>query len=266
MALVVTGADRRRGRAAAPSPSPVKAAAIDLGLVVSERVEDVTVLEPPPSLGVVVAFGRLVKPDVLAVVPMWNVHFSLLPRWRGAAPVERAILAGDERTGVCIMGLEEGLDTGPVLARAEVEIGADETAAELRSRLGVLGTQLLLEVLAAPVPGRPQEGEPTYAAKLSRDELALDFEGGAEMIVRTVRVGRAFTTWRGRRLLVHAATVEACPVRSPGVLPGALVGDLVVCGEGAVRLLVVQPEGRAPQPFAAWAAGARPGAGERFGA
>ena len=101
-------------------PSPVKAAALELGLPVTDRIDDVLELDPPAELGVVVAFGRLIKPHVLAAVPMINVHFSLLPRWRGAAPVERAILAGDEVTGVCVMEVEEGLDTGARLpARAK---------------------------------------------------------------------------------------------------------------------------------------------------
>src|SRR5205807_7717429 len=113
--LVVTQPDKRRGRGSATMPSPVKAAALELGLPVTERVDDV--LDANVELGVVVAFGRLIKPQVLDKVPMINMHFSLLPRWRGAAPVERAILAGDRETGVAIMQLEEGLDTGPVYAR-----------------------------------------------------------------------------------------------------------------------------------------------------
>jgi methionyl-tRNA formyltransferase len=112
--LVVSQPDKRRGRGGELAPSPVKAAAVALGLAVTERVDDV--ITAGAELGVVVAYGRLIRPHVLAVLPMINVHFSLLPRWRGAAPVERAILAGDERTGVCVMQLEEGLDTGPVYA------------------------------------------------------------------------------------------------------------------------------------------------------
>ncbi len=135
VALVVTAADKRRGRGSALAPSPVKAAATELGIPVTDRIDDVLELDPPAELGVVVAFGRLIKPHVLAALPMINVHFSLLPRWRGAAPLERAILAGDEVTGVCVMEVEEGLDTGAVYRRAEVAIGADMTADELRVQL-----------------------------------------------------------------------------------------------------------------------------------
>jgi methionyl-tRNA formyltransferase len=114
VALVVSAADKRRGRGSALTPSPVKAAALELGLPVTDRVDDVLSLTPAPDLGVVVAYGRIIKPHILQAVRMINLHFSLLPRWRGAAPVERAILAGDRTTGVCVMDVEEGLDTGGV--------------------------------------------------------------------------------------------------------------------------------------------------------
>ena len=117
LALVVTAPDRRRGRGSAVGPTPVKRCALELGLPVSDRIADV--LGARVELGVVVAFGSIIRGDVLARVPMVNLHFSLLPRWRGAAPVERAILAGDDRTGVCLMAVDEGLDTGPVYARVE---------------------------------------------------------------------------------------------------------------------------------------------------
>ena len=151
--LVVTRPDTRRGRGSGHSPSPVKQAAEALGLAVSHRPGDV--MGSGAELGVVVAYGRLIRPEVLAVVPMLNVHFSLLPRWRGAAPVERAILAGDAETGACLMALEEGLDTGPVYDRAVTPIGEDETADDLRRRLGEIGNQLLLARLSAGL-GEPQ--------------------------------------------------------------------------------------------------------------
>src|SRR5436309_9728032 len=131
--VVITQPDRKRGRGGALVPSPVKAAALELGLPVEHNVD--AVLGKGIELGAVVAFGKLVKAHVLDEVPMVNIHFSLLPRWRGAAPLERAILAGDTETGVCLMGLEVGLDTGPVYECVPVAIGPDETADELRSRL-----------------------------------------------------------------------------------------------------------------------------------
>ena len=153
VALVVTSPDRKRGRGGALSPTPVKAAAQALGLPVSHNIDDVTAMGA--DLGVVVAFGRLIRPHVLAAVPMVNLHFSLLPRWRGAAPVERAILAGDTETGVCLMRLEEGLDTGPVLDTVRVPIGASTTADELRRdlvRVGMVRDQVqwMLDLLGDP--------------------------------------------------------------------------------------------------------------------
>ena len=152
VALVVTGVDKRRGRGAELSPTPVKVCAERLGIPVSHIVDDV--LTTDAELGVVVAFGRLIKPHVLVGLPMVNLHFSLLPRWRGAAPVERALLAGDDMTGVCVMAVEEGLDTGGVYATAEVPIGPTTTADELRRELVAVGTELLVDTLATGL-GQP---------------------------------------------------------------------------------------------------------------
>ena len=265
VAIVVSQPDRRRGRGGTLLPSPVKAAADELGLPVTDRVDDV--LSAGPELGVVVAYGRLVRPHVLAVVPMINVHFSLLPRWRGAAPVERAILAGDERTGVCIMALEEGLDTGPVYACREVPIGPEQTAAELRDQLTGLGTELLLGLLAEGLPEpEPQRGEPTYASKLEPADHHLDWSRPAVELHRVVRVGEAWTLFRGRRLKVlrarPGAEGEGVDL-SPGEIdPGRL---LVGTGRGALLLVEVQPEGRGPQAAASWRNGARPKPGEVLG-
>ena len=201
VALVVSQPDKRRGRGGRTSPSPVKQAALELGLPVTDAVDDA--LTVGADLGVVVAFGRLIKPKVLAALPMVNLHFSLLPRWRGAAPVERAILAGDERTGVDLMVVEEGLDTGGVYGRAEVAVGPDETADELRARLAAHGSDLLVTHLANGLADpAPQVGAPTYAHKITADDLALDWSGPAVDVHRTVRVGGAWTTYDGARLKV----------------------------------------------------------------
>ncbi|MBA2496063.1 MAG: methionyl-tRNA formyltransferase [Acidimicrobiia bacterium] len=256
VALVVSRADARRGRGSVTSPSPVKAAAQALGLPVTERVADLVELDPVPELGVVVAFGRLIRPPVLAVVPMVNLHFSLLPRWRGAAPVERAILAGDEVTGVCVMAVEEGLDTGGVHRRIEVVIGPDETAEELRGRLVEAGTAALVDALGGGLgPAVRQEGEPTYAAKLTPDELRLDWDGSVVAVHRAVRVGGAWTTVGGRRLKVHRTAVPPT---------GAVDGVVVPAGDGSVELLEVQPEGRGRMTAGAWARGAHVAPGTRL--
>jgi methionyl-tRNA formyltransferase len=259
--VVVTRADSRRGRGPARSPSPVKAAAVELGLPVVHKPAEIVGFEP--ELGVVVAYGRIVKPDLLAQVPMVNVHFSLLPRWRGAAPVERAILAGDTETGVCLMELEEGLDTGPVYARAATPLGEEETADELRARLGRIGTELLLRSLAEGLGApAPQVGEPVYAPKVEPAELRLDLSLPAEVVGRTVRIGRAWTTFRGKRLLVWKARVlpdqQALPM-------GQIQGNKVGTGQGALELQLVQPEGKPVMDASAWARGTRPRPDERLG-
>ncbi|HEX2048670.1 MAG TPA: methionyl-tRNA formyltransferase [Acidimicrobiales bacterium] len=259
--LVVSQPDKRRGRGGALAPSPVKAAALELGLSVTERADDL--LEAGAELGVVVAYGRLIRPHVLAVLPMVNLHFSLLPRWRGAAPVERAILAGDAVTGVCIMAVEEGLDTGPVYACEDRAIGEDDTLEELRSSLAETGTRMLLQLLASGLPEpRPQEGEPTYAARIEPEEHKLDWSRSAVELHRVVRLGQAWTTFRGRRLrILRTRRVPASPL-GPGELDPARL--LVGTGDGALELLEVQPEGKASQAAAAWRNGARPTAGESF--
>lgn len=258
---VVTRPDARRGRGSEETPSPVKKAAAALGLPVSHAPSDV--VGRGAELGVVVAYGRLVKPDVLAALPMLNVHFSLLPRWRGAAPVERAILAGDPKTGVCLMAMEEGLDTGPVYARAETAIEAEETADELRGRLGSIGNELLLATLAVGLPQpSPQVGEVVYASKVTPEERRLDFVQPASQLGRVVRVGRAWTTLKGKRLLVHAARVAGDDLQlAPGQLSGAMVGT----GQGTLELVKVQPEGKPVMDGADWARGARLGATDRLG-
>jgi len=237
----------------------VKAAAQELGIAVTDRVDDV--LDVGAELGVVVAFGKLVKPHVLDVLPMVNLHFSLLPRWRGAAPVERAILAGDVETGVDLMQLEEGLDTGPIYAEERVAIDPDESVDELRSRLVAVGTEMLVHHLSAGLgEPRPQVGEPTYAAKLDPAEHELDWSRPAGELHRVVRLGRAWTTFRGKRLKVLAAR----PVPDgPGA--GTVEGVVVGTGDGGLELVTVQPEGKGPQDAAAWRNGARPGPGERLG-
>lgn len=261
--LVVTGPDRRRGRGGATSPSAVKAAALELGLAVSHELDDV--LGTDAQLGVVVAYGRLVPARVLTALPMVNLHFSLLPRWRGAAPVERAILAGDERTGVCLMQLEEGLDTGGVHARVEVGIGEDETADELRARLSQLGAELLVDSLDEGLGDvEPQSAEGvTYASKLGPTDRHLDWDDSAAQLHRVVRVGGAWTTLDGARLKVLAARPVAAPdgADAPGVVAG---GPVVRCGEDGLLLERVGPQGRAPMPATDWARGARP-TGRRLG-
>ncbi|MBX3313476.1 MAG: methionyl-tRNA formyltransferase [Actinobacteria bacterium] len=260
VALVVTGADKRRGRRAEPTPTPVRIEAMRRGIPVTHDPDDAAGVDA--DLGVVVAFGRILRRPLLERLPMVNLHFSLLPRWRGAAPVERAIMAGDERTGVCVMAVEEGLDTGAVYARRELTVRRGSTAAALGEQLTVVGASLLVDTLRAGLRDpEPQLGPPVYAEKIRAADLELDWDRSAVDLDRVVRVGGAWTTFRDKRLKVVDA--RAGDVGSGS--PGELHGDVVACGEGGLRLVVVQPEGKAEQPFAAWVNGARPTDGERLG-
>ena len=255
--LVITRIDKRRGRGSELAPSPVKAAAVELGIPVSHQVEDA--LTVGADLGVVVAFGQLIRPHVLAVLPMVNLHFSLLPRWRGAAPMERALLAGDTETGVGLMQLEEGLDTGPLFGEVRVSIRPDDTGDSLRETLTAVGSDLLVRSLVDGLgTPRPQKGEPLYAAKLSINDLRIRWAESVEVIDRQIRLGGAWTTADGRRLkVISAARVDdEVGADDPVGVPGQLTGAVVQTGDGSLRLETVRPEGKGAMPAKDWLNGA----------
>jgi methionyl-tRNA formyltransferase len=262
VALVVSRPDKRRGRGAETSPSPVKAEAQRLGLAVTHDVDEL--VGAGVELAAVVAYGRIIPAHVIERVPMVNLHFSLLPRWRGAAPVERAILSGDAVTGVCAMAIEEGLDTGAVYAREEVGIGSTEHLGPLRDRLVEIGSALLVKTVAGGAAGLPepvpQRGETTYAEKIRPDELELHWDRPAGELMRIVRLDRAWTTFRGQRLRVLDAALSQEDLE-PGLLGGTAVGT----GAGSLELRRVQPEGRAAMTATEWLRGARAAPGERLG-
>jgi methionyl-tRNA formyltransferase len=255
--LVVTRADRRRGRGNQLTPSPVKAAALRHGLTVTHRLADVG--EARAERAVVVAYGAMIPAALLETTPMLNVHFSLLPRWRGAAPVQRAILAGDEETGVSIITLEETLDTGPVHLERRVPIG-DDDAVTLTRRLAELGARALIEVLASPElleHPTPQSGESSYAEKLTADTFRLVPTMTADLAWRTVRLGHAFFFLGDKRVVALEAR------RSDElVAQGELVareGEVVIGLEGGSLVLqTVRPEGRTTMSARAWWSGLRP--------
>lgn len=271
IALVVTRPDKRRGRGSGVSPSPVKIAAVELGLPVSHDLADV--LTVGADLGVVVAYGSIIPISVLAQVAMINVHFSLLPRWRGAAPVERALLAGDTQTGVCIMRVEEGLDTGVVYERIAVAIRSDHSLTSLRNELVQASLPALLRVVTEGVgtgtgthgtsTGTAQQGEPTHAAKISPSELQVQFTMSVREVVARTKLEAAWFVYLAKRVRV----LQAKP--SPNPLPaGSAAGDVlsvspagveVVCGDGVVLLIAVQPEGKNAMSAVDWANGARLG-------
>ena len=252
---VVTRPDRRRSRGGALEPSPVGHVAHRLGLEVVHRLADLDATRV--TFGVVVAYGALVPAALLERLPMLNVHFSLLPRWRGAAPVARAILAGDERTGVSIMSLEPTLDTGPVhLARA-LAIG-ERTLSELSGELAHLGATALLEVLADPAllaHPVPQVGQPTYAEKLTPEDFHLSPALALASALRVVRLERAWVKIGAER--VHV--LRARPASSP-CAPGQICAEGPVrigVADGALELSQVRPAGRHAMAGDAWWRGRR---------
>ena len=266
VALVVTRADKKRGRGSALTGSPVKELAQHHGIPVVHEVESLLAehRSNPIDIGIVVAYGALIKPHVLAEIPMVNLHVSLLPRWRGAAPIERAILAGDDTTGVCLMQVEEGLDTGAVISSATMTIGDSTTAEEIRTRLLAEGNELLLHALSTgDFRSRPQQGSPTYAAKIEPAERHIDWSESAIMVSRRVRIGGAWSTFRGRRFKIHSVTILDIALPEGRVV---LDEDRVVvgCGHGSVQLLEVQPEGKPRVAAEDWARGARLQIGDSF--
>lgn len=257
VAIVITRPDRKRGRGSQLTPSPVKACALELGLNVGHRLSDLDDLGV--QRGVVVAYGRLIPGELLERIPMLNVHFSLLPRWRGAAPVERAILAGDAQTGVSIMTLDVDLDTGPVHLERRVAIG-EKTLATLLAELATLGAQALTEVLDSSellANPRAQEGVVTYAEKLTKEDFHLSASSTVEQNLRVVRLGQAFAIVAGRRIRVEGAT----PYRGDELAGGsiALRDGHVAMGvaDGAIVLDRVRPESAKSMAAVAWWTGAR---------
>ncbi|WP_128515852.1 methionyl-tRNA formyltransferase [Tabrizicola thermarum] len=251
---------RPAGRGKADRPSPVQARAEALGLTVrhpvslrsEEAQRDFAALDA--DVAVVVAYGLILPQAVLDAPRLGclNIHASLLPRWRGAAPIHRAIMAGDRETGVCIMQMEAGLDTGPVLLREAVGIGAEETTAELHDRLSALGARLIVQALdSLPLPATPQpEAGVTYAAKIDKAEARVDWTRPAVEVDRLIRglspFPGAWTEVNGERVKLLRSRL-ADGQGTPGQVLG---GFTVACGEGAVEVLEAQREGKRPMPAA----------------
>ena len=279
IAVVVTRPDRAKGRSGKPTPPAVKTAAIEWGLPIeqptsSTEIEDV-LRRAEADIGVVAAYGRILTRAALETTPAGfiNVHFSLLPRWRGAAPVERAILAGDETTGVSLMQIDEGLDTGPVIAVVETPIAPDETGGSLSGRLAYLGAMLIDDVVPELLAGRLEAAPQlrigvTAAGVLTPSEARIDPSWTASYAERAVRAFNprpgAWFAMEGNRFRVRETSFSDESV-TPGVIApfnGQAVLGLV---GGSLSIDMIQPAGRQPMTGTAWLNGRR-GAGGRVDA
>lgn len=278
LVAVVTQPDRPAGRQRQPTPPPVKLAAERLGLPVlqPETLRDPLVVAQlaalQPDVGVVAAYGEILRRQVLAIPPLGylNIHPSLLPLYRGPTPVTGAILAGDPQTGVTIMRLDPGMDSGPILAQHVVDLAPTARAGALTDELFILGAQLLIDVLPNYVAGRLQptaqdHDRATITRMLSKEDGSIDWTQPALNIERMTRAydpwPGAQTTWRGQGLRISVAAVESTWLGPQP--PGTLVGQhgdrspLVATGRGALALCHVQPAGRRPMSGEAWFAGIR---------
>ncbi len=271
---VVTQPDRPAGRGLALRPPPVKQAAIDaaLPIVQPRRLRDPEAMailqEWAPDLIVVAAFGQILRQEVLNLPEhgCLNIHASLLPRWRGAAPVQAAILHGDAETGVTLMKMDAGLDTGPIVAQRALPIREDETGGSLSRRLSEAGAELLLvalpDYLAGRLPPRPQQEQlATYAPLLRKADGALDFRRSAAQLERQVRAfdpwPGSFFLWQGRRINVLGARAERGAAPEPGTVVERDDRPAIATAEGFLVLQVIQPEGRGPMSAADFMRGAR---------
>ncbi|TLX22613.1 methionyl-tRNA formyltransferase [Thermomonas fusca] len=263
---VYTQPDRPAGRGRGLTPSPVKLEAVQRGIPVQQpenfrSAESKAALRAlKPDVMIVVAYGLILPQSVLDIPEhgCWNVHASLLPRWRGAAPIQRAIEAGDSRSGVCLMQMEKGLDTGPVLLAQALDIGSEETGGQLHDRLAELGARVLSDALgllratiALPPHPQPAEGV-TYAHKLDKAEAKLDWSQPAAVLANKVR---AFNPWPvaeaqlvGERVRIHAArALDETHDGAPGsVLRAGRDGIDIACGHGVLRLQSLQRDGGKP--------------------
>lgn len=283
---VVTQPDAPAGRGRAPTPPPVKVLAIEHGVPVlqPESLKSVEVVDQlrayAPEVIIVAAFGQILRRPVLDLPPHGcvNVHASLLPRWRGASPISAAIAAGDTMTGVTIMQMDTGLDTGPIVSQRSEPIRPDDTAGTLSARLAELGAELLIETLPAYLAGsiRPQpqdEAQATKCGLLKKEDGRIDWQRSALEIERHIRAmlpwPSAFTHWEGRLVRVLRAAVRE--VSAPQLeLPAGTVfttgrAVCVRCGEGALELIEVQPEGKRSMSGADFARGQRRLIGGRLG-
>lgn len=281
IALVLTQPDRPAGRGLRLEPTAVKKIAqkqiliLEQPLTLKSPAARQAIAAAEADAMIVAAYGLILPQDILAIPRLGciNIHASLLPRWRGAAPIQRAILAGDTETGITIMQMDEGLDTGDMLLRRAIPIGADETSGELHDRLAALGAQMVNEVLNAlntrPTPVKQDNAQANYAAKISKDEAMIDWHEDANTIHRKIRAFNPFpgavTVLAGERIKLWRAQPVALTDGAPGTVCRSPAGPLVIAsGKGALNILELQRAGGKRLAAAQFLAGFPIAIGARF--
>ncbi|MEW4466809.1 methionyl-tRNA formyltransferase [Parasphingorhabdus sp. JC815] len=287
IAAVYSQPPRRAGRGKKLTPSPVQKAAEELGLTVRVPVS----LKDPDAqaefaaldldTAIVAAYGLILPQEILDAPRMscLNIHGSLLPRWRGAAPVQRAILAGDEQTGITIMQMERGLDTGPMLLKAQTPV-AEKTAGELTDELAQTGADLMVQYLSDPARYSPETQDDalaTYAKKITKEEARIDFAQGAEQVVRQIRafnpVPGAFFEYDGARYRIHSAIIHSTPPHGEhgeahdNSAPGTVINDklTIKCSTGAITPALIQKAGKPKMALADFLRGTNIPEGAKIG-
>jgi methionyl-tRNA formyltransferase len=259
---VISQPDRPAGRGRRTAPPPVVIAAAELGLPLIQS-EDASADPPPADAGAVVAFGQILRPPLLGAYPLFNLHPSLLPRWRGAAPIERALMAGDTVTGVAVSELVAELDAGPIHALERFAVGPDDDAGAVAARALELGVPPLARALRGETSGREQEGDVTYAPKIAPRDRHIDWLSPAAAVVNQVRAlspqigarteldGRPVTLWKARETVTPVGSV-------PGTASVEDTESLqIACGVGAVEVLELQPAGKRRMAVAEYLRGLR---------
>ena len=276
LSAVITQPDRPAGRGLSLKESAVATWAVENGIALfkPESQDELAQIAGRFDLIITIGYGMIIRKDILNL-PKYgfiNLHFSLLPRWRGAAPVQRAIESGDEVTGVTVFKLDQGMDTGPIFKQLTLEIGSDATSASLLKELAALGAPLVIETISAIVQGdtpKPQENAgATRAEKLTKDEGRIDWSLPAEVIYRKIRAffpsPGCWTTFRGSVIRIERVSIGSDTVGKPGEIAVVEKTLIVSCGLGSLRVIDVKAAGKSTMAASAWLNGAQPKPGECF--
>lgn len=276
LSAVITQPDRPAGRGLSLKESAVAAWAVanKVSIYKPESQDELAQIAGRFDLIITIGYGMIIRQEILDLPKFGfiNLHFSLLPRWRGAAPVQRAIESGDEVTGVTVFKLDKGMDTGPIFRQVSAEIKSDSTSASLLKELAVLGAPVVLETISAIAQGENPKTQPvagaTRAEKLTRDEGRIDWSLPADVIYRKIRAffpnPGSWTTFRGSVIRIERANIAASTEGKPGDITVVEKALIVTCGQGSLKVIDLKAAGKSTMAASAWLNGAQPKPGESF--